>query len=263
MILSPALAELLLFQPSRGELGAPPTLHGIRGRSLTLTTADELRIQAWWYELAGAEPAPAVLFFHGNAGDISHRTPMVQGLLREGLSVLLLEYRGYGESEGKPSEAGLYLDAEAGHDFLLDQLQDPSRIVLLGRSLGGAVAAYQAAARAPGGLILESAFTSLEAMAGVLYPFLPAFLFRRLRGRYATVERVPKVEAPLLVIHGTSDDLVPLGMGLELLEAARGHKEWLGVEGAGHNDVYWVGGESYFKRIGEFVWKQTGGRPQS
>ena len=261
MVVSPALAELLLFQPSRGDLGRPPVLQGVPGRDVTLTTADEVRIQAWWYQLPGEEVAPAVLFLHGNAGDISHRTPMAEGLLEEGLSVLLLEYRGYGGSEGKPSEEGLHQDALTGFDFLVDQVGDHRRIVILGRSMGAAVAARLASVRTPGGLVLESAFTSLEAMGRVLYSFLPSFLFRRLRGRYATKDRVQEVEAPLLVIHGTRDELVPLSMGLELLEGSQGSADWMGVEGAGHNDVYWVGGDAYFKRIGDFAQKYAGSEP--
>ena len=265
MILSPKLAELLLFQPSKGDPGRPPILHGLQGDALTLTASDGVRIQAWWYEVEAKTPAetPALLFFHGNAGDISHRTPIAEGILREGLSVLLLEYRGYGGSEGKPTEEGLHLDALAGFDFVLGRVGSASRVFILGRSMGGAVAARLAADRTPGGLVLESAFTSLEAMAGVLYPFLPSLLFRRLRGHYATKDWVQEVDAPLLVIHGTLDELVPPAMGLELLDAGRGPKEWLGVEGAGHNDVFWVGQEPYFKRIGGFVGKCMGGGPQN
>ncbi len=264
MVLSPFLAEFLLFQPSRGDPGAPPTLQGVAGRAITLTTADGIDIRAWWYELEGngGDRAPMVLFFHGNAGDISHRTPIAEGLLREGLSVLLLEYRGYGGSGGRPSEKGLHQDALAGWAFLLEQGGGPKRIVIFGRSMGAAVAARLAADNVPGGLVLESAFVSLRAIGHSVYPFLPGFLFSRLEGRFATREWVEKVEAPLLVIHGAEDDLVPPAMGREILDAGRGPKAWLMVPGAGHNDVFWVGGTRYFRRIGDFAREGIGGGPQ-
>jgi uncharacterized protein len=255
LILSPRLAEALLYQPSRGDPGPPPVLLGIPGEAVTLTTEDGVSLTAWWYEagLGGGHVPPMILFFHGNAGDISHRTPIAEGLLGEGLSVLLLEYRGYGNSGGKPSEEGFHLDARAGRDFLLGKGGSHGRIVAMGRSMGGAVAAGLAAREPVGGLVLESAFTSLEAMAGILYPFLPSVLFRRLRGSFATVELVGDVDVPVLVIHGEADDLVPLEMGKELLEAAREPKEWMGVPGAGHNDVFWVAGHAYFRRIAAFA----------
>ena len=264
MAFSPSLAEFLMFQPSRGDPGAPPVLQGVAGRAITLTTADGINIQAWWYELEGNSggPAPMVLFFHGNAGDISHRTPIAEGLLREGLSVLLLEYRGYGGSGGKPSENGLHQDALAGWAFLLEKGGDPERIVIFGRSMGAAVAARLAADHAPGGLVLESAFVSLKAIGQSVYPFLPGFLFSRLKGRFATREWVERVEAPLLVIHGEEDDLVPLAMGREVLDAGSGPKEWLAVPGAGHNDVFWAGGPEYFRRIGDFAREGVGGGPE-
>ncbi|MFC1574523.1 alpha/beta hydrolase [Gemmatimonadota bacterium] len=258
MLLSPSLAESLLFQPSRGDPGPPPQLRGVGGRSLTLTTDDGVGIQAWWYDLGDG---PSVLFLHGNAGDISHRTPIAEGLLDEGMSVLLLEYRGYGGSQGKPSEDGVHIDALAGYDFLVEAGGDSRPIVVFGRSMGGAVAARLAARRPTGALVLESSFTSLEAMGRVLYPFLPGFLFRRLRGHFDTLASVRVVDAPLLVVHGTADEIIPLRMGLELLGGGNQPKEWLGVDGAGHNDVYWVGGGDYFRRIGDFIRRYVKGGP--
>jgi fermentation-respiration switch protein FrsA (DUF1100 family) len=274
MVLSPSLAETLLFQPSRGDPGPPPTLDGIPGEVLTLLTSDGVRIQGWWYddpgevgaasggvEVAAGAPAPAVLLLHGNAGDISHRTPHARGFLQHGFSVLLLEYRGYGGSEGTPGEAGLLLDAQAGMDFLEERVGDSGKIILFGRSMGGAVAAALAAIRPPGVLVLESAFTSLEAMARTLYPFLPGFLFRRLRGRFDTLESLRGVDSPTLVIHGTQDEIVPFSMGEDLFAGARMPGEWLPIEGASHNDVFWVGGDAYFGAIGAFVRRTIGGGP--
>lgn len=274
MVLSPSFAEALLFQPSRGDPGLPPRLAGIDGAPLTLTTVDGVRIQAWWYERRGesgsgdltnqdrlGDPVPAVLFLHGNAGDISNRTPIALGILQEGFSVLLLEYRGYGGSEGKPSEEGLARDAMAGMDFLEERLGGPGRIVVFGRSMGGAVAAGLTATRPTGALILESSFTSLEAMARTLYRFLPSFLFRRLRGRFDTLSRLRRTRVPTLVIHGTEDEIVPFAMGEELFANAGEGRRWLSVEGAEHNDVFWVGGDPYFRAIGGFIRECLGGGP--
>jgi fermentation-respiration switch protein FrsA (DUF1100 family) len=184
---------------------------------------------------------------------------MAEGLLREGLSVLLLEYRGYGGSEGVPSEDGFHLDGLAAHDFLARKAGGSHRLVVFGRSMGGSVAARLAAARPSGGLILESAFTSLEGMGRALYPILPRFLFQRLKGRFSTLEWVGRVQVPVLIIHGTRDEIVPVDHGRELLAGTPGPKEWMEVEGARHNDVFWVGGASYFSRIAGFVSRATRG----
>jgi fermentation-respiration switch protein FrsA (DUF1100 family) len=208
----------------------------------------------------GRQLPPAILFLHGNAGDISHRTPLAEGFLREGLSVLLLEYRGYGGSEGSPSEDGFHLDAVAAHDFLAMKSGGAHRVVVFGRSMGGVVAARLAASRPCGALILESTFTSLEAMGRELYPILPGFLFRRLKGRFSALEWVGGVGAPVLIIHGNRDEIVPVDHGRELLAAAPEPKIWMEIEGARHNDVFWIGGVSYFRRIAGFAaeWMRGG-----
>jgi len=261
VILSPGLAEALLFRPSRGDPGPPPALAGVRGEIAWISTTDGVRIQGWWYPVpagamsggVGGDALPAVLLLHGNAGDISHRTPLARGLLEQGCSVLLLEYRGYGASEGSPSEEGVHLDAMAGLDFLLGRGLAPGRIIVFGRSMGGAVAAHLAAVRPVGGVILESAFTSLHGMARALYPFLPGFLLHRLRGRFDTLAEVGKLSGSILVVHGTRDEIVPYDMGRRLLDAAGPGTEWYPVHGAGHNDVFWVGGEDYFRTLGSFI----------
>jgi pimeloyl-ACP methyl ester carboxylesterase len=270
VVLSPKLAEALLFRPSIGNPGPAPALAGIPGEDVWLDTTDGLRIHAWWYpasrERSGGGrdggATPAVLLLHGNAGDISHRAPLARGLLKEGLSVLLLEYRGYGGSEGEPSEEGLHLDGLAGLDFLLARGVAPGNVVLFGRSMGGAVAARLAGARPVGSVILESAFTSLHAMAGTVYPFLPGFLLARLRGRFDTVGRMESLSAPVLVVHGTTDEIVPFEMGEKLLEAAGSRAEWYPVSGAGHNDVFQVGGREYFRTLATFIRSNAGDEPR-
>jgi fermentation-respiration switch protein FrsA (DUF1100 family) len=127
--------------------------------------------------------------------------------------------------------------------------------------MGGAVGAGLAAARPTGGLILESAFTSLEAMAREIYPFVPRVLFRRLKGRFDTMAAVREASVPMLVVHGTEDEVVPLRMGEELYKAGGRWGEWMEVAGAGHNDVFRVGGAAYFRALGDFIRRTAGGEP--
>lgn len=253
---APALAQHLLFFPSRDDPDPAPVLAGVRGRDVRISASDGTGLHAWWFSVP---EAPAVLFLHGNAGHVGDREPLALGLVERGLSVLLLEYRGYGKSEGRPSEEGLALDARAGYEFLRAKGRGVGGIVIFGRSMGGAVAAGLAGTTSPDGLVLEAAFTSLEAMARDLYPFLPGFLFGRLEGRFSTERALEGVEAPVLVIHGTRDEIVPFRMGTELLEAAGPSAEWMPVAGAGHNDVHVVGGAAYFDGVADFVRGCVGG----
>lgn len=251
LMISPRLAEQFVFFPSRMAPGPPPVLAGVPGMDVWLTASDGVRLQGWWF--AAGEDAPILLFFHGNAGHIGDREPIAEGLVARGLTVFLLDYRGYGRSAGRPTEAGLHLDAQAAHAFAAARATAPSRLVVLGESLGAAVAARLAAERPVSGLVLSSAFTDLADMAAAAYPFLPHILFRRLRGHFDTRGALAHLHAPVLVVHGTRDEIVPFRMGRELFERARGPKAWFPVEGAGHNDVFLVGGDAYFERIARFA----------
>jgi uncharacterized protein len=265
---SPAIARFLLYFPDRSDPGDPPTLVGVVGEDVALEASDGTRIHGWWYPAARArhrEAAPAdtvpaaVLFLHGNAGHLGHRTFQAQGMLPAGVSVFLLGYRGYGRSEGRPDEAGTIADAEAALDWISERVGGEARVVVHGRSLGGAVAAGLAARR-PGlaGLVLESTFTDLEEMGAATYPFLPGFLFRRLRGHHDTMGRVRDARMPVLVVHGTADALVPFRMG-EALAGAAPTSSLVAVDGAGHNDLPFVAGPDYFRQVADFVRRVTGG----
>lgn len=251
IMFSPRTAEWFLFLPDSSDPGEPPALHGVSGRSVDLETADGVRVHGWWWDV-GAE-APAVVFFHGNAGNIGGRLQTAEGLVVRGISTFLLDYRGYGRSAGNPSEEGIRLDGEAALDWVAGQAGGSHRVVLHGRSLGGVVAAEVAARHSPAGVILESTFTDLHAMARAVYPVIPSFLLRRLKGHFDVLEAVSRIDAPLLIIHGTADRLVPFSMGRALREQAGPGAEWYPVEGAGHNDLVWVGGEDYFDEVADFV----------
>lgn len=263
IVVSPALAEHFIFFPDERDPGPPPTLAGTDGRREEIRADDGTRIYGWWYPAAAG--APAVLLLHGNASDVGDRTPLARGLVARGISVLLLEYRGYGGAEGTPTIDGVIRDARAGLQRVRTLTGEGNRVVLFGRSLGGAVGMQALAAEGapgswlPSGVILESTFTSLEAMARSVYPVLPGFVFRRLRGVLDTRAAVERAEVPLLVVHGTDDGIVPFAMGVELHEAARDPRGWHPVRGAGHNDVFLVGGPGYFDRVAGFVDEVTGG----
>lgn len=254
LIVSPSVAERFLLLPDRRETGPPPTLGRVAGEVVSVETYDGLGLRSWWFEVS--PEAPAVLLLHGNAGNIAGRVPLARGLVERGVSVLLLEYRGYGGNEGTPTIEGLTRDARAGLDELSERV-GAAKTVLLGRSVGGAIGVQAVADRTVGGVILESTFTSLEEIAESVYPILPSFFFRRLRGHLDTRAALARVRAPVLVVHGTRDGIVPLDMGLQVYEAAREPKDWYGVTGAGHNDVFSVGGDAYFDRLARFVQRAT------
>lgn len=251
VMISPWLAERLLFLPSRRDPGPPPVLAGVAGEDVELDTADGVRVHGWWH--SPAPDAPAVLFLHGNAGNIANRTPIAEGLVREGVAIFMLDYRGYGRSGGRPTEEGIQRDAEAALSWVSGRVGGEGRVVVHGRSMGGAVAARLALERPVAGLVVESAFTSLEGVSRAVYPFLPPVLLRRLRGRFDTLESIREGRVPTLVIHGTDDELVPFRMGEALREAAGPRARWLPVEGGGHNDVFYVGRAEYFSAIADFV----------
>jgi uncharacterized protein len=258
LLISPGLAERFVFIPDSTDPGAPPVLAGIPGEDVELEASDGIQIHGWWWN-AGAD-APAVVFFHGNAGNISIRVHTARGLVERGVSVFLLSYRGYGRSQGRPSEEGVLLDGRRALDWVADEVGGAHRVVLHGRSLGGFVAAGVAAVTSSpvGGLILESTFTSLHAMAREVYPFIPSFLMSRLHGHFDTLSTVQSTQHPILVIHGGADRLIPPAMGESIHATAPNAQEFYRVSGAGHNDLPMVAGAEYFDRVASFVRQVAG-----
>jgi fermentation-respiration switch protein FrsA (DUF1100 family) len=216
------LLNRLLFFPARRILQTPA-----RFDDLTIETADGERLHGWW--VPADDPHASVLLFHGNAGNIGDRVPHVELLAGAGFNVLAFDYRGYGRSTGRPSEAGTYLDARAARAAL----PDDRRVIYLGESLGGAIALELALHRPPAGLVLQSTFTSIRHMARLHYPIVPRAL---VPDAYPSLDRIRGLEAPLLVLHGSRDDLVPLMDGQALYDAAPGPKQ-LAILDAGHNDM--------------------------
>ncbi len=253
------LEERLIYFPSRYPDGWWDTAAVGREIGCTIedrffTSADSVRLHGWWCvpdRTDAPTAAMAVLWLHGNAGNLSHRADMLARVVALPVRVLIVDYRGYGRSKGSPSEPGLYRDARAAWDELTGPLGvPPERVVVLGKSLGGAVAVALAAEVSPAGLVVQSSFTSARDMAARVFPFVPAAL---LRTRLDSAARIGAVRCPKLFVHGTADEVVPYELGRRLFAAAPEPKRWLDVPAAHHNDVYLVGGEAYLAALREFI----------
>lgn len=232
--------------PSRA-LSTTPRDIGLDYEDVTLHTADGVAIHGWF--VPGGDRV--LLFFHGNAGNISHRLGSIEVFHRLGLSVLIIDYRGYGRSEGRPSEAGMYQDAEAAWEYLtVARGLAAERIVVLGRSLGGAVAAYLAAHRSPGALIVESSFTSVPDLASELYRWLPARTLSRFD--YPTARYVAAVDCPVLVVHSRDDEITPFRHAEAIFAAARDGRALVELEGT-HNDAHLRSERDYIAALRLFL----------
>ena len=241
----------LLYYPNiagRG-LEATPQRIGLDFEDVELLTADGVRLHGWF--VPGDNARGTVLFFHGNAGNISHRLDSIAIFNRMNLDLLIIDYRGYGQSEGKPSETGTYLDAEAAWTYLTEARGiDADEIVVFGRSLGAAIAAWLASRQQPAALILESSFGSVPSMAQRLYPFLPVRWLARFS--YDTRQYVGRIACPLLVVHSRDDDIIPYAEGRRVFDAAPADKQFLDIRG-GHNDGFLVSGRTYSDGLRRFI----------
>lgn len=250
----------LAHVPGRA-LGATPHDIGLAFENVGIPTRDGERLHGWY--VPQPEPARGVLlFFHGNAGNISHRLDSIRIFHDLGVDVLIVDYRGYGESSGKPSEEGIYLDGEAAWEFLVkERAIAPDRIIIFGRSLGAVVGAGLAARNSPAGLIIESGFTSGADMARRIYPFLPARLITRLE--FPLIEFAREVSCPALVIHSRDDEIIPFDMGQEIFDAIPCRdKTFLEIWG-GHNTGFFLSETIYLPALGAFFDEALGppGRP--
>ena len=231
-------------------------LSGLPLEEVWFRAEDGTRLFGWFLPAPGNETGPVLLWAHGNAGNILHRLDNLAELHRWGLNVFLFDYRGYGRSGGVPSEKGLYLDVLAAYDHLANDRKIPSaRIIAFGRSLGAAVAGELARRRPVAGLILETPFPSVEAVARRLLHGLPAHLL--LKSRFDLAARLREIHVPVLVLHGDRDRVIPLDLGRTVYEAANKPKEFVLIPGADHNDTYLVGGEEYFQHLLSFIRRVT------
>jgi fermentation-respiration switch protein FrsA (DUF1100 family) len=232
----------------RGAYDQAPSIPNLR--DCWIETEDNVTIHAWF---APAESAKATLVVsHGNAGNISHRYLLLRSLQRHGFNVLMYDYRGYGRSEGTPSEDGIYKDGLAAYDYAVSLPEvNPERVFLWGTSLGGAVAIDVATHRQAAGLILESTFTSAKDVARVVYPFLPVQFF--MQTKLNSIEKIRTLTIPILLIHGVHDSIIPIGLGRKLFNAANEPKDFYEISNADHNDTFFMGGDDYFARVDRFA----------
>jgi len=227
----------LLYFPDKTRPGLAG-LEQLGVREVVLSTEDGLSLLSWY--LPGHPGRPVILYFHGNGGHLGHRVERMLRFAREGYGVLMPEYRGYGSNPGTPTETGFNADARAALGFLGREGVAPNRLVLYGESLGSGVAVELATRRQVAGVILEAPFTSVAEVAQCHFPYVPAA--RLVIDRFDSRSRIGRVRAPILVLHGESDRVVPVRFGRALFDAAPEPKEGWFVPQAGHEDLARYGG---------------------
>ena len=251
------LEQRFIFFPS-SEIVSTPDQVGLAYEDVFFTTSDGLRLHAWY--VPGTTDI-TLLWFHGNGGNISHRVDdLAMFHHRLGANLMIIDYRDYGRSEGRPSEQGTYRDARAALLYVQGRPGvSPDRIVYFGRSLGTAVAVELAVAHPPLALILVSPFASLADMARIAFPRLPAHWL--VRNKYNSLTRLKKVHCPLLILHGDQDETVPISQGEKLFGAANPPKRFQVLSGAGHNDSLSSGNTDHWDALEEFLAELTPGEP--
>jgi len=248
MSITEYLNTKLAFYPDR-DIETTPRSAGLAYEDVSIPTADGLKLGAWYVPAEGA--LGTALFCHGNAGNISGRLETIAVLHELKLNVLIFDYRGYGRSEGRPTEEGTYLDAEAAWRWLVEARGvRPGRIVLHGRSLGGSVAAHLARDRAPAGLVVESTFANATDLAAELFPWLPVRWLSRLE--YDTAAYAGGVTCPVMVIHSRDDELIPFHHGRRVFEAAPQPKRFLEIHGS-HNAGFVESEKTYVPALRGFL----------
>ncbi|MEZ5361489.1 MAG: alpha/beta hydrolase [Bryobacterales bacterium] len=240
------LVDSMTFYPSRYPQGRWELQRELGAEDVELRSPDGLLVHAWLVPAVGARRA-TVLYLHGNAGNLSDREEHLRSLAKAGAETLILDYRGYGKSEGAPSEQNLYEDADAGYDWLLEQGRREERLVAYGESLGTAAATDLASRRGCGALVLEAPFPSRSAVAALVVPFLGPLVARG----FETARKIPSVRCPVLVIHGTADAVIPFEMGRRVFEAANEPKTFWRVPGARHVDPEIARSEEFRERMGD------------
>ena len=226
-----------------------PSNVGLMYEAVSIQSEDGVRLLGWYIPCDSARAT--VLLCHGNGGNISHRVSLIKILHDLKLNVLIFDYRGYGQSEGEPSEMGTYKDAKAAWLYLVRKKDiNPSNIIIHGRSLGGAVAAHLAREVNPGGLILESTFTSAGDIAARMFPYFPIRLM--IHYRYNTADDLAHCTCPVLIVHSRNDKLIPIKFGRELYKIAHEPKTFLEITGT-HDDGYFTSGQTYIQGLDKFI----------
>ena len=234
--------------PGRAPIASPGDID-LDYEVVSLTTSDDERLHGWY--VPAEISRGVVLFFHGNAGNISHRLDSIKIFHELGLDTLIIDYRGYGQSTGKASEQGTYLDAQAAWDYLIKNRGIPAkRIIVFGRSLGGAIGAWLGTHNTPAAVIIESSFSSGVDMAHRLYPFLPARLITRLQ--YPVEDYAGRLNCPVLVVHSRHDEIIPFAMGQAIYAAVKQDKKFLELTGD-HNNAFLINQRAYIAGLKDFI----------
>ena len=245
--------DRVAFPAPRGALPAPSTVGLPDGELVEVTTQDGVTLRGWYLPPSPAPAegkAPGLLWFYGNMETIGGIAPVLREFRPPGIGMLVLDYRGYGQSGGTPTERGVYRDADAAWEYIASRSEiDSARVAVYGRSIGSAVALYLATEHPVSAVVLESPFTSGRDMAEEHYAPVPSVLVEL---ELDNVSRARELSVPLLVFHGSDDWIAPLPMGRAVAEAGRA-EEFVVIEGAGHNDTYLEGGEEYRRRMHEFL----------
>jgi fermentation-respiration switch protein FrsA (DUF1100 family) len=237
-----AFEDRLIFFPTRGGhvVGA--------GTDLSLRADDGVTLHARYIERPGARYT--LLYLHGNAGNLANRSDLLEQFQAFGAHVLALEYRGYGQSQGEPSENGVYRDARAAYDWIVAR-SPAKQLVVFGESLGGGPACELASTREVGGMILLSTFTNIADMAAISFPWLPVRWL--VRTRFDNLAKISRIRAPKLIIHSHADEIVPFSMATRLFSAAAEPKQSLWLEQAGHNDTFYMQGPRVTQAVRDFL----------
>jgi fermentation-respiration switch protein FrsA (DUF1100 family) len=240
----------LIYFPQMGrELAGTPATLGLDFTDLKLATADGETLHGWW--IPARDARGIVLFFHGNAGNISNRLEYLRMFNELRYASLIIDYRGYGESTGTPSEEGTYRDAETAWRYLVESRQfKPRDIVLFGESLGGGVATWLAERQTARALILASTFTSVPDLGAQLYRWLPIRLLARIN--YGNLERVARIAVPVMIAHSRDDEIIPFSHGEALYAAARPPKRFLELRGS-HNEGFVIARDEWASALDEFL----------
>lgn len=252
---------LYLFQPKfvyfpQSTIDYTPDMVGLPYEDIHLLTKDNVNIHGWFIPVK--EASKTLLFFHGNGGNISHRLDSLKIFHEIGLSIFIIDYRGYGLSQGSASEQGTYQDAEAAWKYLTKTRGIADKdIIIFGRSMGGAVATWLANQHTPDLLMLESTFTSIADMGKHYYPYLPTQLLARIK--YASIDRIGDIQCPVLIAHSQSDEIIPYALGQRLFEKVKSTRVFMELQG-GHNDGFIVSGHSYIEGIMHFINAHTQNR---
>ncbi|NGP88345.1 alpha/beta hydrolase [Fodinibius halophilus] len=252
LVLMYLLQATMIYHPQK-ELIANPQSIGRTYKDVTFRTPDDVQLHGWF--IPADSSAPTILYAHGNAGNISGRLQSIQLLNSMGCNVFIFDYRGYGKSEGAPSEEGTYRDISVAWDYLVDQRKvSKDKIVVMGRSLGGSVAAWLAARKDPAAVVIESTFTSAVDLGADLYPWLPVRWL--LKFEYKTIDHIKQIEQPLFMAHSRDDQVVPFSHGEQLFEAANEPKTFVELQG-GHGSGFWESGAIYSDALRKFLGRYT------